>query len=164
MARMDCWPVLYAQVLRLADMLGVPKVVKTDCGFVVDGVCALTVLLYRLANPGTLNHLRLVFGLSASRISETFKFMLHWVNSKWGHLLKLDIDRIVHLLPEFAEAVYASGAPMTRVWGFVHGTVRPVARWARRWFRVDVVHLTSQRAHFIPIGGVVKERRTLIGT
>ena len=26
--------------------LGVPGVNKTDCGFVVDGMCALTILLY----------------------------------------------------------------------------------------------------------------------
>ena len=71
--------------------------------------------------------------------------MLHWVHSKWGFLLKLDIDRIVHLLPEFAEAVHASGAPMTRVWGFVDGTVRSVARWATGGFRVDVAYLTSDK-------------------
>ena len=86
-----------------------------------------------------MKHARLVFGLSPLRVSKTFNFfMLQWVYSKWGFLLKLDIDRIVHLLPEFAEAVHASGAPMTRVWGFVDGTVRSVARWATEGFRVDV--------------------------
>ena len=126
-------------------MLGVPGVIKTDCGFVVDGLCALTILLYRLAYPCTLKHVRLVFGLSPSRISETFNFMLHWVHCKWGFLLKLDIDRIVHLLPELAEAVHASGAPMTRVWGFVDGTVRSVARWATGGFCVYVAYLTSDK-------------------
>ncbi|CAM9968430.1 unnamed protein product [Ascophyllum nodosum] len=113
---------------RLQALLDTPHFIKTDCGFVVDGLCALTILLYRLAYPCTLKHVRQVFGLSPSRISETFNFMLHWVHCKWGFLLKLDIDRIVHLLPELAEKVHASGAPMTRVWGFVDGTVRSVAR------------------------------------
>ena len=77
--------------------LGVPEVIKTDCGFVVDEMCSLTILLYSLAYPCTLKHVRLVFGLlSPSCISETSNFMLH---SKWGFLLKLDINRIVHLLP-----------------------------------------------------------------
>ena len=76
-----------------------------DCGFVVDGVYALTVLLYRLAYPGALKDFPLVFGLSDSRLNTIFHFMLHWVNSKLGYLLKLDIDRIVHVLPEFTEAV-----------------------------------------------------------
>ena len=124
-------------------MLGVPGVIKTDCGFIVDGMCALTILLYRLAYPCTLKHVRLVFGLSPSRISEIFNFMLHWVHSKWGFLLKLDIDLIVHLMPEFAEAVHASGAPMTCAWGFVDSTVRSVARWATGGFRVDVAHLIT---------------------
>ena len=54
-------------------MMGVPGVIKTDCGFVVDGMCALTILLYRLAYPCTLKHVRLVFGPSPSRISEAYQ-------------------------------------------------------------------------------------------
>ena len=125
--------------------LGLTGVTKTDCGFVVDGMCALIILLCSLAYPCTLKHVRLVFGLSPSRITETSNFMLHLVHSKWGFLLKLDIDRIVHLLPEFSEAVHASGAPMTRVWGFVDDTVRSVTRWATGGFRVDVAYLTSDK-------------------
>ena len=49
-------------------MLGVPGVIKTDCGFVVDGMCALTILLY-----STLKHVRLVFGLSPLRISKAYQ-------------------------------------------------------------------------------------------
>ena len=77
--------------------------------------------------------------------------MLHWVYSKRGFLLKLDIDRIVHLLPEFAEAVHASGAPMTRVWGFVDDTVRSVTRWTTGGFRVDVAYLTSDKYRTGPL-------------
>ena len=126
-------------------MLGVPGVIKTDCGFVVDGMCALTISFYRPAYPCTLKHVRLVFGLSPSRISETFNFMLHWLHSTWGFLLKMDVDRIVHMFPAFAEVVHASGAPMTRVWGFVDSTVRSVARWATGGFHVDVAYLTSDK-------------------
>ncbi|CAN0305241.1 unnamed protein product, partial [Ascophyllum nodosum] len=51
--------------------LGLTGATKTDCGFVVDGMCALTILLCSLAYPCTLKHVRLVFGLSPSRITET---------------------------------------------------------------------------------------------
>ena len=54
-------------------MLEVPGVIKSDCGFIVDVMCALTILLYRLAYPCTLKHVRLVFGLSPSRISEVYQ-------------------------------------------------------------------------------------------
>ena len=54
-------------------MLGVPGVIKTGCGSVVDGMCGLTILLYSLAYPCTLKHVRLVFGLSPLRISEAYR-------------------------------------------------------------------------------------------
>ena len=54
-------------------MLGVPGVIETGCGFVVDGMCVLTILLFRLTYPCTLKHVRLVFGLSSSRISEAYQ-------------------------------------------------------------------------------------------
>ena len=71
--RLDCWHALYVQGVRLANMLGVPGVIKTDCGFVVDEMCAFDILLYRLAYPCTLKHVRIVFGLSSSRIRETYQ-------------------------------------------------------------------------------------------
>ena len=117
------------QIMQLLELLLIPSFIRTDCGFVVSGREALCVLLYRLAFPTRLKDMRLVFGMSESRICETFNWMLHFLDYKWGFLLELDVERIKPRLYEFAEAVYNSGSPLTYCWGFIDGTVRGIARW-----------------------------------
>lgn len=119
------------QIMLLLDLLLIPAFIRTDCGFVVSGREGLCVLLYRLAFPTRLKDMRLIFGISESCICETFNWMLHFLDYKWGFLLELDVDRIKPRLYEFAEAVYNSGSPLTYCWGFIDGTVRGIARWAQ---------------------------------
>ena len=108
------------QIMLLLELLLIPAFIRTDCGFVV---------LYRLAFPTRLKDMRLVFGLSESCICETFNWMLHFLDYKWGFLLELDVERIKPRLYEFAEAVFNSGSPLTYCWGFIDGTVGGIARW-----------------------------------
>ena len=74
--------------MLLLELLMIPAFIRTDCGFVVSGREGLCVLLYRLAFPTRLKDMRLVFGMSESRICETFNWMLHFVDYKWGFLLE----------------------------------------------------------------------------
>lgn len=117
------------QIVLMLELLMVPAIIRTECGFVVSGREALCVLLYRLAFPCRLKDMRLVFGLSESCICETFNWMLHFMDFKWGFLLSLDVQRLVPKLRTFAEAVYNKGCPLTHCWAFIDGTVRGIARY-----------------------------------
>lgn len=70
-----------------------------------------------------------LFGMSESRVCETFNWMLHFLDFNWGFLLSLNVDRVKPRLLEFAKAVYESGAPLAHCWGFIDGTVRGIARY-----------------------------------
>ena len=116
--------------MLMLDLLSIPAFIRTDCGFVVSGREALCVLLYRLAFPCRLKDMRLVSSLSESCICETFNWILHFLDFKWGRLLSLNVEHLVPKLREFAEAIYNSGCPLTHCWGFIDGTVRGIARYA----------------------------------
>ncbi|CAB1099103.1 unnamed protein product [Ectocarpus sp. CCAP 1310/34] len=49
------------QIVLMLELLMVPAIIRTECGFVVGGREALCVLLYRLAFPYRLKDMRLVF-------------------------------------------------------------------------------------------------------
>ena len=119
----------FPQIMVMLDLLLIPAFIRTDCGFVVSGREALCVLLYRLAFPCRIKDMRLVFGLSESCICETFNWMLHFLDFKWGSLLSLDVDRLKPKLDKYAQAIYNSGCPLTHCWGFIDGTVRGIARY-----------------------------------
>lgn len=118
--------------MLMLELLLIPPFIRTDCGFVVTGREALCVLLYRMAFPTRLKDMRLVFGMSESRICETFNWMLHFLDFKWGFLLSLNVERVQPRLLEFAKAIYDSGAPLTRCWGFIDKTVRGIARYVEK--------------------------------
>ena len=114
--RCCCWG-CSPQIMLMLELLLIPPFIRTDCGFVVTGREALCVLLYRMAFPTRLKDMRLVFGMSESRICETFNWMLHFLDFKWGFLLSLNVERVKPRLLEFAKAIYDSGAPLTHCWG-----------------------------------------------
>ncbi|CAN0096560.1 unnamed protein product [Ectocarpus sp. 4 AP-2014] len=95
---------------------------------VVSGREALCVLLYRLAFPCRWEDMRLVFGRSESCVCETFNWMLHFTDFKWGFLLSLDVERLVPKLRTFAGAIYNKDCPLTHCWASIDGTVRGIAR------------------------------------
>ncbi|CAM9671795.1 unnamed protein product [Sphacelaria rigidula] len=117
--------------MRLLVLLCVPTVIRTDCRFVVSGREAFCVLLFRLAFPCRLTDMRLVFGLKESCASETFNFMVHFLDDKWGHQLDLDVAGIKPKLTMFTAAVQATGAPLANWWAFIDGTGRAVSRPVR---------------------------------
>lgn len=112
----------------MLELLLIPAFIRTDNGCVVSGREARCVLLYRLAFPCRLKDMRLVFGLGESHICEAFNWMLHFLDFKWGFLLSLSVERVQPRLLEFAQAVFNSGCPLARCWGFIDGTVRGIAR------------------------------------
>ena len=85
-----------------------------------------------MAFPTRLKDMRLVFGMSESRICETFNWMLHFLDFKWVFLLSLNVERVKPRLLEFAKAIYDSGAPLNHCWGFIDGTVHGIARYVEK--------------------------------
>lgn len=119
---------LKTQITEMMRLLGVPNNIRTDCGYLVSGREAFCLLLYRLSFPHRLTHMRVLFGMAESCICEAFNYMLHFLDVTWGDLLKLDMDRLVPLLGDFAEALHSWGCPLDNCWGFIDGTVRGIAR------------------------------------
>lgn len=117
-----------SQILLMVQLLGVPDVIRTDCGYVVAGRTALCVLLYRMAFPCRYVDMRLVFHLPDSLLCEAFNYMLHFMNVTWCPLLTLDLGRIVPRLQYFADALEAWGCPLPNCWAFIDGTVRAICR------------------------------------
>ena len=69
------------------------------------------------------------------------------IHDRFGHLLE-SLD-LVWLDPEhFAEVIHAKGAPLDQCWGFVDGTLRPMARPTRNQ---QIMYSTSghKRTHCI---------------
>lgn len=110
------------------QLLAVPDMIRTDCGYVISGRTALCVLLYRMAFPCRYKDMRLVFHLADSLLCEAFNYMLHFMNEMWGGLLTLDMGRLVPRLEYFAQALQEWGCPLENCWGFIDGTVRGICR------------------------------------
>ncbi|OWZ24570.1 hypothetical protein PHMEG_000394 [Phytophthora megakarya] len=82
------------------------------------GVKAMCSVLYKLAVPMRWVDLSESFGHSPSGLSNIF---LHTT-------LHLNGDLLDSKLEEFSEAMFAAGAPYTKIWCFIDGTVRRVCR------------------------------------
>ena len=113
----------------MVQLLCVPDMIRTDCGYVVSGRTALCVLLYRMAFPCRYKDMRMIFDLADSCISETFNYMLHFMNDTWIPLLTLDVGRLVPRLGYFVERLQAWGCPLPNCWAFIDGTVRAICRY-----------------------------------
>ncbi len=90
----------------------------------VEGLCAL---LRRLVYPNRLGDLVSMFGRSVSQLSEMIRVTLDHLHTQHSHRLSrvtqgwVDGER-------FAAAVFAKGAALTNIWGFIDGTVHRVCR------------------------------------
>jgi len=91
-----------------------------------DGFC---ILLARLVYPNRLAGLERVFGRDFTSLSRISNSVLSLIFDRWSHLLSFDHRRLTpQKLGSFADVIHAKGAPLTRCWGFIDGTVRPICR------------------------------------
>lgn len=101
-----------SQIILMAQLLSVPETIRTDCGYAISGRTAFCVLLYRMAFPCRFKDMRMIFHLPDSLLCEAFNYMLHFMNDTFGHVLTLDIGRLVSQIETFAQAL--------QNWGDVH--------------------------------------------
>ena len=139
---------------RLCAALAIPDKYTCVQGTITTGMEALMVLLRRLSYPNRLCDLVQLFGRSQSELSFIFntvrlfhvqnmyKFVIHicihHTNTLFLQVIDDIYDRFSHLLNSFdlvwldphtfAAAIKDKGSPLSQCFGFIDGTVRPIAR------------------------------------
>ena len=136
---------------RLGRALQLPEKYVCSQGTVATGMEALLIMLRRLAYPNRWSDLVPIFGRAQPELTAIFHevYSMHCVqsNSGIGYLYILlqimeDIfQKFNHLLTSleliwldpavFSDAIHAKGAALQQCWGFIDGTVRPIARPTR---------------------------------
>ena len=85
-------------------------------------------LLYRLASPSRLQDMVLVFRVSRSYISSITNTLVDYLYGLFKEKLFWDHKRLtLQKLQQYAKAIEKS-AGVVNIWGFIDGTVRPIAR------------------------------------
>ena len=101
------------------------KTIMTDVGYPTTGERALCVTFYRLAYPMQLKYMMQIFHCSRSAISITVNHVVTYLYTKYH---KLEWDFQLPQIKEY-EATIAQACPgIHGIWGFIDGTVRPIAR------------------------------------
>lgn len=111
------------------NYLRIPERVYCDNGiYKPDGV-AFCILLARLSWPNRLSDLYLEFGWKPERVSRIMNTLLRYIFDLWKDLLSFDPERLTPTrLAMYTVAIREKNAPLESCWGFVDGTVRPIAR------------------------------------
>jgi hypothetical protein len=116
------------EIKLLADALDVPgTVIAPDRSRAADFE-VVAIALARLAFPSRWGGLVRLFGRSERSLSSLYWHLAKDLVRRFYGIMYLDPDRIRPLLPVFAAAIKARGAPLDQTWGFIDGTARPVAR------------------------------------
>ena len=102
-------------------------------GVVVDSLEALCICLRRLAFPCKYGDLVPRFVRPFPQLSMITHMVISDIYERYGHLLlSLDQPWLSRAnLKIFADAVHAKGAALSKCWGFVDGTVRPICHSLR---------------------------------
>lgn len=115
---------------------------------------ALCIFLRRLAYPNRLSDCMRIFGRSVDELSRISNHVMHFLYDHFHHLMTSFNRR--HLTPQalenFADAVVRKGGALPDTWGFIDGTVRPIARPSRHQRQVYNGH---KRVHALKFQSVV---------
>ena len=133
-------------ILALADVLQIPDAFKCYQGSVCEGIEGLCILLRRLSYPCRYSDLIPRFCRPVpvlSMISNKVLDFIYEIHShrilQWNHGL-LDPNKI----QTYADAVRNQGAALHNCFGFIDGTVRPIAR---PWAHQRIVYNGHKRVH-----------------
>ena len=105
----------------LAKVLAIPDTFFCRNGTVATGIEGLCILLRRFAYPCRLSDLIPRFGRSVPELSEIISEVSSHIFDNYGYLLR-SLDQ-PWLQPDCLQ-----GSALSNCWGFVDGTVRPIAR------------------------------------
>ena len=121
------------EIAELVRYLGlaewVDSVVKMPGKYVRCSEQGLCMLLYRLASPGRLKDMIQVFGVSRSQISSVVNDLAGFLYERYHKKLLWDHQRLsLERLRRYVQAIDETVGVSTETWGFIDGTVRPIAR------------------------------------
>ncbi|GFR73961.1 protein ALP1-like [Elysia marginata] len=104
-----------------------PEVLETPNRLKVNRLEALCIFLRRMAYPCRLSDVGELFGRHPSDVSLIFKTVLNNIHEMHSQRL-LSLDHPWLDVAALSESVVAKGSPLPRCFGFIDGTVRPIAR------------------------------------
>ena len=114
----------------LAQALRIPPAFHLSQRSVVDGMEGLCMLLKRLAYPCRYGDLIHRFGRPVPLLSMATNHVLDYIYNTHGHLITQWNHTLLSplSLEVYAETINQKGAALENCFGFVDGTVRPIAR------------------------------------
>ena len=114
----------------LAQALGIPRSFQLSQRSVVDGMEGLCMLLKRLAYPCRYGDLIFRFGRPVPVFSMATNHVLDYIYNTHNHLITQWNHTLLspRALEVYAETIHGKGAALENCFGFVDGTVRPIAR------------------------------------
>ena len=136
------------QCLQIPDRIVCPQ--RTTC----NGMEGLCILLRKLAYPCRYTDMAVRFGRNPTELCLIYNAVLNFVYDTHHHRLEnweqpfLDAEH----LASYANAISNCGAPLQNCFGFIDGTVRPIAR-PNKYQRV--MYNGHKRVHAIKLQSVV---------
>ncbi|KAJ7021215.1 hypothetical protein C8F04DRAFT_883849, partial [Mycena alexandri] len=130
------WDCLYrfrfyaAELLDLAAALRIPDPFITASRYSFTAIEALCILLARYKSCENQYDLSMKYDRCQSSISEVVNELTIWLDDRWEGVLGLDTNGVLSPdnLAKYAAAVYAVGAPLQYIWGFIDCTIRRICR------------------------------------
>lgn len=142
------------EILEMVTALRIPDDIRTPGGHCFDGLEALAITLARFRSPGDQHDLAMRFRRTQPAISEIFNWVCTYIDETWEHLLGFDSDSLLSPsnLEAYARAIYAKGAPVETIWGFIDCTIRRICRptWWQR-----VAYNGYKKYHALKYQGIV---------
>ncbi|KAJ7765317.1 hypothetical protein B0H16DRAFT_1310249 [Mycena metata] len=116
------------ELLDLAAALRIPEPFITEHRYSFPAIEALCLLLARYKSCEDQYDLCMKYDRSQSSISEVVNELTIWLDERWKGLLTFDTDGILSPdnLAKYAAAIYAAGAPLQYIWGFINCTIRRI--------------------------------------
>lgn len=141
-------------VARLADVLNIPQTFRCEQGSTCDGIEGLCLLLRRLSFPCRYGDMIPRFGKPVPVLSMITNTVLDYIYAIHGHRINTWNHNILdpQQLEIYAAAITARGAPLENCFGFIDGTVRPIARPGENQ---RVLYNGHKRVHAIKFQSVV---------
>mgnify|MGYP000217630441 FL=1 len=114
----------------LAEALQIPPSFKLSQGSIVSGMESLCILLRRLAYPCRFGDMVPRFGKPVPVLSMVTNTVIDYIYTIHGHRITRWNDALLNpvALDSYARSVHSKGAALQNCFGFVDGTVRPIAR------------------------------------
>ncbi|KAJ7128062.1 hypothetical protein C8R46DRAFT_814339, partial [Mycena filopes] len=121
------------ELVHLAVVLDIPEIFRTTKRYAFPRVEALALFLARFKSPADLADLTRRYDRCESSISELVNELAEFLDERWSHLLDFDAQHILSpaRLQEYAAAIFANGAPLDTILGFMDCTIRGICRPSR---------------------------------